>query len=321
MRHRERCLAVSVSGVRCLPLPCNLEVMTKNKHSRRRGTLAGIWCLISVAGLLAFATPSFSAKDKLTPAELVAKHLESIGTAKARAAAASRIIAGTSLVIFRTPPPGQATGKAVLASEGPKSLIGMSFPSPLYPREQLGFDGNAFMAAFVTPGVRSSLGSFLMIHSLVFKQGLMGGTLSTAWPLLDLNARNPRLEYAGLKKVGNRQLHELRYFAHGGSDLKISLFFEEETFQHVRTEYERVIAASIGTRSSIDAKERETRYKMVEEFSSFKNEGGLNLPHSYKIMLLVDAPGGNFLADWELTLSRFTFNERIDPHSFTIGAG
>ena len=263
---------------------------------------------------------STSAADKLTTEQLVAKHVESIGIAKA-GAASTRIFSGNSLVIFRTPPPGRATGRAVLASQGLKSLIAMSFPSPIYPREQLGFDGKSFTAAYTTPGVRSSLGSFLMTHDLIFKQGLMGGTLTTAWPLLDLTARNPRLEYAGLKKVDNRTMHELRYLARGGSDLQIVLFFEEETFRHVRTEYERVIAASIGTRSEIDTKEREIRYKMVEEFSNFQNEGGLNLPHRYKIKLMVDAPDGTFLADWEINLTQFAFNEPIDPNSFSIPAG
>ena len=284
-----------------------------------RPKLAAIGFLSIALTLLSLVNPSLSATDPMTPEELVAKHLESIGTAKARAAVTSRIIAGNSLVNFRSPPPGQASGRAVLASEGLKSLIGMSFASPVYPGEQLGFNGKSFMAAYTTPGVRSSLGSFLMTHDLVFKQGLMGGTLSLAWPLLDLSARTPRLEYAGLKKVDNRRMHELRYLPRGGSDLKISLFFEEETFQHVRTEYERVIPASIGTRSSIDAKEKETRYKMVEEFSNFKNESGLNLPHSYKIKLTVDTGVGTFLADWEMTLTQFTFNDPIDPNSFTIG--
>ncbi len=294
-------------------------MITKGQLLRsRRGAIR----LLSIALTMLFlVNPSLSATDKMTPEELVARHLESIGPAKARASVTTRIIAGKSLVNFRTPPPGQASGRAVLASEGLKSLIGMSFPNPIYPGEQLGFNGKSFMAGYTTPGVRSSLGSFLMTHDLVFKQGLMGGTLSTAWPLLDLNGRNPQLEYAGLKKVDNRRLHELRYLARGGSDLEIVLFFEEETFRHVRTQYERVIAASIGTRSAIDAKEKETRYKMVEEFSDFKDEGGLNLPHSYKIKLIIDTGAGTFLADWEITLTQFTFNESIDPNSFTIGAG
>lgn len=294
--------------------------MIRKNQRRHPRKLAGIWFLVIVLAVLPLANPSSSATAKMTPEELVARHLESIGPAKARASVTSRIIAGKSLVIFRTPPPGQATGKAVLASEGPKSLIGMSFPSPVYPREQLGFNGNSFMAAYVTAGVRSVLGNFLMTHALIFKQGLMGGTLSTAWPLLDLSARNPRLEYAGLKTVDNRTLHELKYFARGGSDLQITLFFEEATFQHVRTEYERVIAAPTGERAYANIEEKEVRYKMVEEFSDFKNEAGLTLPHTYKIKLLVDSKGGTFLADWEITLTQFTFNERIDPNSFSIGA-
>ena len=277
--------------------------------------------LVILPAVLSLSNPSLSATDKMTSEELVAKHLDSIGTAKARASVTSRIIAGNSLVIFRTPPPGQAMGRAVLASEGPRNLIGMSFPSPVYPREQLGFNGNSFMAAFVTPGVRSVLGNFLMTHALIFKQGLMGGTLSAAWPLLSLTTRNPRLEYSGLKTVENRKLHELKYLAHGGSDLQVSLFFDEATFQHVRTEYERVIAAPTGERSYTNIEEREIRYKMVEEFSDFKNESGLTLPHTYKISLLVDSKGGTFMADWEITLTQFTFNERIDPNSFTIGVG
>jgi hypothetical protein len=176
------------------------------------------------------------------------------------------------------------------------------------------------MAAFVTPGVRSALGNFLMTHTQVFKQGLMSGTLSSAWPLLNLEARHPRLEYAGQKKVGDRSLHELKYLAHGGSDLQIGLFFDPETFQHVRTEYERVIPAPTGNRAYANVEEREIRYKMVEEFSDFKNESGLTLPHTYKIKLTVDSQGGTFLADWTISLTHFTFNERIDPNSFSISA-
>src|SRR5262245_55195748 len=153
---------------------------------------------------LAFAPISLSKRsatvDRITAEEVIAKHLESIGPAQNRQAITSRIIAGTSFVVFRTAPTGQAAGKAVLASEGTKNLIGMSFQSPVYPREEFGFNGTSFVAAYVTPGVRSSLGSFLMLHDLVFKQGLMGGTLSSSWPLLDPASRGAKLEYAGTKK-------------------------------------------------------------------------------------------------------------------------
>lgn len=275
--------------------------------------------LICAVMLLLIPHPS-TATDKLKPEEIIAKHLESIGTDAARSAIKTRVIAGTSQVVFKTAPLGQSYGRAVLASEGVKNLIGMSFVSSVYPHEEFGFNGNSFIAAFVTPGVRSSLGSFFMNHDVIFKQGLMGGTLSTAWPFLNLSSRNANLEYAGVKKIGYRPAHELKYQPKGSGDLQISVFFDEGTFEHVRTEYRRVIAAPTGDRAYSNVNERESRYKLIEEFSKFSVEQGLNLPHVYKIHLLTDAQSGTFEAEWLLQLTNFTFNQKIDPNSFTINA-
>src|SRR2546421_12760528 len=166
--------------------------------------------------------------QKLTSDDVIARHLEAIGSAKSRAAITTRIISGTSQVIFRTTPAGQAVGKAVLASEGMKNLFGMSFPSPVYPREQLAYNGVTFTAAFATPGTRSVLGTFLMTNDAIFKQGLMCGTLSSAWPLLDLQSRDAQVDYAGSRKIDDRLLHELKYNPHANSDLRITLYFDSE---------------------------------------------------------------------------------------------
>ena len=258
--------------------------------------------------------------DKIKPEEVVARHLESIGTARARAAVTTRIIAGTSQVIIRTPPPGQAVGKAVLASEGVKSLFGMSFPSPVYPREQLAYNGNTFMAAFSTPGVRSGLGNFLMMHEIIFRHGLMGGALTSAWPLLDLESHHAQLEYAGTKKLNDELLYELKYLPRGNSDLKVTLFFERETFRHVRTEYERTVSAPMGKVEYTNIQEREARYKMVEEFSLFKLEGELTLPHIYKIKVSIDTVNGTYVAEWTIKLTQFEFNQKIDQTAFNVSA-
>ena len=255
--------------------------------------------------------------EKITPEQLIAKHLDSIAPAQKREAIHSRIISGTSFVEFLTVPKGQAAGRAVLASEPTKHLIGLSFNNPVYPKEGFGFNGNSFIAAFVTPGVRSSLGSFLMQHDLIFKQGLMGGTLSSAWVLQNLQGKTATLSYAGLKKIDKRMLHELKYSPRG-SDLQISLYFDEATFQHVRTEYRRLIAAETGDRSYSNVTARESRYKLVEEFSDFKPEQGLTLPHKYKINFSADTQSGTFLAQWTLTLTTFTFNEKIDPAAYNF---
>src|SRR5690349_3426115 len=282
--------------------------------------MRSITSLIIFAAACLILAPSASQSfviEKLKADDVVARHLESIGTAKARESVTTRIISGTSQVFFHTAPIGQAVGKAVLASEDSKNLIGMSFPSPVYPREQLGFNGESFVAAFVTPGVRSPLGAFLMTHNLIFKEGLMGGALSSAWPLADAK-RSPKLEYVGTKKINSQTFEELRYVPHAGSDLKVSLFFDQETFRHMRTEYERTIAGPTGDRSYIAGVTREVRYKMVEEFSDFKPEAGLTLPHTYKINLYVDSPNGTSQTEWILKLAQFTFNDKIDPSSFNI---
>ena len=267
---------------------------------------------------LLFVCSTSQATEKLTADEVVAKHLESIGSEQNRkAVTTTRIISGTSFVTFRTAPTGQASGKAVLASDGKKNLIGMSFYSPVYPREQFSFNGNSFVAAFVTPGVRSSLGSFLMIHDFIFKHGLMGGTLSSAWPLLDLSGQKAKLEYEGLKRVKDQSLHELKFQPRGGSDCQVSIFLDETTYTHVRTEYSRLVPASIGNRTFGNLATKESRYKLVEEFSAFRVEGGLNLPHIYRIEFFADTESGTFLAEWTATLTQFTFNERIDAAAFS----
>jgi hypothetical protein len=282
----------------------------------RKSAISLIVCLVLVAASVAVD----SSAEKIKAEEVVAKHLESIGTAKARATVSTHIISGTAQVIIRTTPPGQAVGKAVLASEGVKQLFGMSFPSPVYPREQLGFNGSSFMAAFATPGARSGLGNFLMLHDAIFKQGLMCGALSTAWPLLNLAAHPAQLEYQGTKKMDDRVLHQLNYMLRGNSDLKVTLFFEQETFRHVRTEYERTVSAPMGKVEYTNIQERDARYKMIEEFSLFKPEGGLMLPHIYTIKVSIDTVNGTYLAEWTIKLTQFEFNQKIDQSAFNVSA-
>jgi len=196
----------------------------------------------------------------------------------------------------------------------------MSFPSPVYPREQLAYNGVNFMAAFATPGTRSVLGNFLMTNDAIFKQGLVCGTLSSAWPLLDLESRHAQVDYAGTRKIDDRLLHELKYKPNANSDLRITLYFDSETFHHVRTEYERVIPAPMGRVEYSNVQEREGRYKMIEDFSLFKAEGGLNLPHIYAIKLSVDTVNGTFLAEWTIKLTNFDFNQKIDQSAFNVSA-
>jgi hypothetical protein len=308
--------------------------MRKTRVLDLRRALA-LTCALAGAllSLFAPATSAAPARQKMTAEEVVAKHLESIGAAEARAAAQSRIMAGTSRATFRArSSSGSIDGRVVFASKENKVLLGMGFDAPNYPGEKFGFDGKKFTVGYVTPGVRSALGNFVLTHNDAFREGLMGGTLSSAWPLLNLSERKAKLEYAGTEKVNDRPAHKLRYSPNKGSDLRITLYFDADTFRHVRTLYERVVGAGLGTggggnanpqSSRVDnsASQRETRYKMIEEFSDFKAEGKLTLPHSYKLQLEIDKTGGSSLDKWEMTFEQFGFDQDIDENSFNVEAG
>lgn len=261
-----------------------------------------------------------SAQEKMKPEEVVSKHLEAIGAAESRSSVTSRIIIGTAKFSYRTNRVGQTEGNAVMASEGGKSLIGMTFPEADYPFERLGFDGRNFKTGYVRPGIRTVLGDFLYSRSEVFKEGLIGGALNQAWPLLDLSTKNPKLSYEGTQKVNGREAYVLGYNSRKGSDFEIKLYFDSETFQHVRSQYVQVISAPPGKTIDTSSRQRSTRYQIVEEFADFKKESGLTLPHTYKLQLIIDNQGGIGQYDWTLSFVQYAFNRKIPADSFDVEA-
>ena len=122
-----------------------------------------------------------------------------------------------------------------------------------------------------------------MRHEMPIREGLLGGVLSSAWPLLDVTARNPKLKYSGIKKVGDRKAYALTYEGKNSGGLKTTVFFDAETFHHIRTEYEKRQIQLMPDQPSVTQHQGDSVTKLVEEFSAFKTEGGLMLPHQYKI--------------------------------------
>ena len=260
--------------------------------------------------------------DKMKAEDVVAKHLEALGTQAARDAAKSRIVGGTTRAIFKArSTSGAIDGQVVIASTENKVVLGMKFDAPNYPGERFGFDGKKFTVGYIQPGVRSQIGEFAKANGEIFREGLIGGTLTSAWPLLDLAERKAKVEYAGTDKVNDRLAHKLKYFPAKGSDLRITLYFDAETFQHVRTQYDRVIGAKLGTGGSeSSARQQETRFRIVEDFGDYKEEGKLKLPHSYKLQLEINKTAGGSLDRWEMVLDQFAFDQEIDDRMFNVEA-
>ncbi len=251
------------------------------------------------------------AAQKMKPEELVDKHLVSVGTAEARTAARNRAVAGDVTVTFRLGASGQLSGKESIFSDGRVVRLEMSFNSTEYPGELFAFDDSKVTVGMIRPGVRSRLSDFVYTYSTLLSEGLLGGTLSTAWPLLDLGARQPRLEYSGLKKIEGRQLHELKYVPKkSGGDSKVTLYFETESFRHVRSQYLVIVPETMARLPQASSQQSNTVYKLVETFDNFKTIDGLTMPHAYSLDFTVS--GGqqaSFMAGWNLAVTQLLHNK------------
>jgi hypothetical protein len=290
-----------------------------NKLAHKLDQLATACCILTIIVVVAsHAATAQTVQDKLTPEEAVAKHLDSIGSAKAREKIKSHIILGVADGTFRLGGKGFSRGAAVLASQGTRSLIAISYGNESYPHERAGFDGRTLTVSDIRPGLRSALGKFFMTHEMPFREGLIGGTLSAAWPLLNMPARTAKLIYEGTEKVNGRKVHVLRYESQNSTGLRTRLFFDADNFRHTRTEYERAATLQMPDRPSAPQEQGAALSKLIEEFSDFKTEGGLTLPHTYKIELSTIDLDTTTLQDWVFTLTRFSFNHPIEDSQFDV---
>lgn len=278
-----------------------------------------IFIILLITFAVIFPNKIFPQKnEKISSEEILLKHLDSISKTADRTTIKSTLVIGTSKASFRGKGAGFADGIVVLASEDEKNLIGMKFNNSDYPFEKMGYDGNKYSVGQVRPGIRSVLGEFLRLHGFILENGIMGGTLSRSWILLNFNEKKGKLKYSGIDTVQDKKLYKLKYSPKKGGDLDISFFFDTETFRHVRTEYKRVITSSMGTGVDNSAGQSEIRYTMIEEFSDFKAENTLNLPHNYRLFLEIISGSGTVSYDWNMDLQKFTFNNPIDPKEFKV---
>lgn len=278
--------------------------------------------MIPIALTLALVAATFGApppdEKKLKAEELIARHVESIGSKEAQAAVKSRVASGPITLVVRVGGAGKLEGEGIIGSTGNKMRLNLKFSATDYSGENLAFDGSTLATGFLPNGRRSRLSSFVSEQDETMKEGLIGGVLSTAWPLLRIAEQQPRLDYKGLKKIGGRELHEVNYRPRKGSgEMKIVLYFDPATFRHVRTHYSYVLSAMIGTRQS-SGDNAERLYSLTEEFDDFREAGGLTLPHKYRIQVSADVGNTTSLYDYNMTLNNIQHNRTLDDKVFTL---
>ncbi len=269
-----------------------------------------------------------SDKDQKKPAkisvdELIAKHIASIGPVDVIAGIKSRVLVGEGKLESKLGSTFILNGPGQIASQGNKVLYAIILNSPLYQYEKAAFDGND-QTLGLPNGKRTVLGDFLKSQNSILKDGLFTGALSTAWPLLDLKSRKSvKLEYAGTSKIDDRQCYKLRYSSGRSGDLKTTLYFDAETFRHIRTTYEYNIEPRIG-RSSTDVRSssRIERYYLTEDFSDFKMADKLILPFKYVITVTnegqIESQPGTNSREWTFTVLQVYYDQPLEATVFKV---
>jgi hypothetical protein len=199
------------------------------------------------------------------------------------------------------------------------SLIGFIFGQDAS-NEKLAFNGQKLTLGELRPGLRSPFSDFVLKNDVLFREGLLGGTLSTAWPFFDANERKGKLRSLGTKNLKDRKAYVLGYEPRNSGNLDIKLYFDTETFQHLRTDYQQEFVAPTVTNPDKAARQKGTRFKITEEFSDFRREASVTLPHTYKIQFTIETENHPLLQDWVVTLSQFLFNKTLDAKQFDLTA-
>jgi hypothetical protein len=310
---------------------------------------ATIIALTFVLTVLGSANWALAASTVSNADELVAQHLDSIAPAAVRAGLKSRVVQGPVEYRILVGGAGVLDGKAQMASDGKKLVFMMKLPNNLYRGEQFIFNGDKDSVAYSgAQQTRSPMGSFVFVQDAVIREGLLGGALSTAWPLLDLNDRKAKLSFEGLKKVDGQDLYALKYRPHKNTDLDIYLYFDPQTYHHVETVYTYSTVASLtGSSSSADAGltpvtsgspgksgngagnggSPETaqarlvpnRYRLTEKFSDFKTVDGVTLPTHEDIQFDQELQNGRTsLWDYDLKGLEIANNMGVDAKNFDV---
>lgn len=268
--------------------------------------------------------------ENMKPEEIVAHHLSSIGKPEERAAIKSLVVQGTLKMHILVGGGGDVTGTWGRVSEQRESNFVMRFAAGGDWRgEQFVFDGKrASFAAVTTSHTRSVFAQFVSSHDYMVKEGLLGGELSTAWALQNLDSTHAKLESIGRKKIDGRELIGLQYFPKGGSDMQVKIYFDPDTFQHVMTIY--TLEVSQGVSSAVtDTRQYQNRYTLEERFSDFKTGDGITLPTNYQLRYTEDALndladttrtqlGGTRIYDWEMTVQQVQHNLSLDAKNFHV---
>jgi hypothetical protein len=185
-------------------------------------------------------------------------------------------------------------GDGNLLSDGMSSRFALRFGAKEYPGE-----------------------GFVFENDFLLKEGLLFGSLSSAWALQHIAQKQPRLEVTGIKTVNGRSLWEMKYTPKkGNAAIQTYLYFDTETFRHVRSQYRSELVSP--EFQNIDTNALKAHYTITEDFDDFSDVDGITRPHSYKLDLVIDSRSKEFAGSWTYAIKQAVRNQVLDRQLFAV---
>lgn len=286
--------------------------------------------LLSCVFTTIFSLPLWAQKQKLSPEEIIAKHLESIGKRDLVTASQRRMVMAGSEFLIRTNS-AKANGRAVLASDGSDMAFFSTFNMRDYSMERIGVFSNKIEIPFVTPGRRSTLGAWLTAYDRTLNDRIFGGVIFSTWLFLRSQNEWGEMKTEGKKRIGDRDAWVISYSPKKpltGSSSSIKLYFDAENFHHLRTVYRQGETESgfydTGSRSNQGsvsdwgANMASNGSTLTEDFADYREDIGLMLPHKYTVVLNIDSASGTHEFRYDLNIEEYRLIREFPANFFSF---
>jgi hypothetical protein len=263
----------------------------------------------------------FAADSALTVDQIIARHLDAVGTAAGRGAVKDRVVQGNAVYTILVGGGGSVSGTEGFVSEGNKLRLLIRFSAGDYKGENVAYNGTSSAVGFSNANQsRSPFSQLLVSQNIIVRDGLLGGVLSTAWPLLRSDSSKLNLVFDGSSKVDKRPAYRLRYQPGNSQDIQIMLYFDQETFRHLKSEYVAFVGTGMSSRGiTMSSSLQPERTTLEEDFSDFQTFDGLNLPTTWKIHFTRERQSGSTtVSEWELKSNKIMHNVGLDPRNFEV---
>ncbi len=287
------------------------------KHVVRPGRRGGIMkpaSVVLIAVLVVLPAPAWGEGGDMRIEDLLEKHLGFLTDGKAPSSVNNRLLLGTCSFRVLIGRSASLSGPVNFLSQGNKVRLLVRFNDSGYRGENIIHDGKSVRVDQISPGARSQLGDFFYRFEEVVREGLVGGVLSTAWPLLDLKRRQAKLEYEGLKKIEGQELHGVTYHAKRPGEARVHLYFDPESYGHMLTIYRVMVSRS----GSVAIRTTRDRFTLEERFGDFRALDGWALPSQWSLKLTLQTDRGNSVSEWSMAIDNASHNQQMNPQYFKL---